>query len=58
MAQAHLGLLQALEAASQGAHARPAGNNVLSLSIRSRADVDDELVLHATQCFPCLRHAF
>ena len=48
-------LLQVLEAASQGAHARVNGNNVASLSLRGRGDVDDEMVLHACQLFPCLR---
>ena len=46
-----------LEAACQGAHARMQGNNVTSLSLRGRGDVDDEMVLHACQLFPCLRCA-
>ena len=49
-------LLQVLEAASQGALARTAGHSVTSLSLRGRPDVDDEMVLHACQLFPCLRY--
>ena len=55
MAQPHASLLDALEAACQGAQSRPGGNNVLALSMQARGDVDDDVVQSALTLFPCLR---
>lgn len=51
----HVGLAHLLDAASVGALERPGGNNITALNLQSRPDVDDELILAATNCFPCLR---
>ena len=51
----HVGLAHLLDAASVGALERPGGNNVTALNLQSRPDVNDELILAATNCFPCLR---